>query len=273
MGRLKILLAILCLSYSFQLKALTDSTLQVRLTKTINGEFANFSIDNLGNIFLITTNNQIKKLNYNFDSVAIFNDVKRYGNIFTIDVSNPLKVLVYYKDFATIIMLDKQLNNRNTINLRQQNILQVKAIAQSYDNNIWLFDELESKLKKIDETGKLLLETSDFRLLFEDNATPQNIIDMNGLLYLYNAIKGWTIFDYYGGLKNQYPLTNWQDVQVTDQYLRGHDSLYYYAANPKQLQYINNKLPSSFSNAIKLLLLQNKAYVLTKHGLEIYTIQ
>ena len=118
-----------------------------------------------------------------------------------------------------------------------------------------------------------MLETSDFRLLFEDNATPQSIIDMNGLLYLYNNNKGWSVFDYYGGLKNQYPITDWQDVQVTDHYLRGHDSSFYYMANPKQLQYSNIKLPMNLTNAIKLLLLQNKAYVLTKEGLEIYSIQ
>jgi hypothetical protein len=272
MVRLNILLTIVFCGYSFQLKALTDTTLRVQSVKNISGSFTNFSVDNLGNIFLITATNQIKKLNNNFDSAGIFNDVKRYGSIYTIDVSNPLKVLVYYKDFATIVMLDRQLNNKNSIQLRQQNILQVKAIAQSYDNNIWLFDEVDNKLKKIDESGNLLLETSDFRLLFEDNATPQSIIDMNGLLYLYNGKKGWTVFDYYGGLKNQYPITNWQDVQVTDNYLRGHDSSFYYKANPKQLQYTNIKLPASFATAIKLLLLQNKAYVLTKQGLEIYTI-
>ncbi|MFC4233236.1 hypothetical protein ACFOW1_15145 [Parasediminibacterium paludis] len=273
MGRLNIFLAIVFCGYSFQLKALTDTTLRIQHIKSINGSFNNFSVDNLGNIFLITATNQIKKLNNNFDSVGIFNDVKRYGNIYTIDVSNPLKVLVYYKDFATIVMLGQQLNNRNSIQLRGQNIFQVKAIAQSYDNNIWLFDEVDNTLKKIDESGNLLLETSDFRLLFEDNATPQSIIDMNGLLYLYNSKKGWTVFDYYGGLKNQYPITDWQDVQVTDNYLRGHDSIYYYMANPKQLQYNNFKLPTNFTNAIKLLLLQNKAYVLTKEGLEIYSIQ
>ena len=272
MARLKIIIFFILLSYSYLLKATTDSTLRLQLTKTIVGNFSNFSVDNLGNIFIITASNQIKKLNNNFDSVGNFNDVKRYGNIYTIDVSNPLKILVYYKDFATIIMLDKQLSNRNTINLRQQNILQVKAIAQSYDNNIWLFDELESKLKKIDETGKLLLETADFRLLFDDAATPQSIIDMNGLLYLYNIRKGWTIFDYYGGLKHQYPLPNWQDVQVTDSYLRGRDSCFFYASNPKQLQFIKANSSVDISTALKVTVQQNKVYILTTKGLEIYSI-
>jgi len=255
-----------------QAKANNDSTLQLSLTKTIKGDFSNFTADNLGNIYLITASNQIKKLNANLDSVGVFNDVKRYGNIFSIDVTNPLKILVYYKDFATILILDKQLNNRNVIDLRQQNILQVKAIAQSYDNNIWLFDEVDNKLKKIDETGKALLETPDFRLLFEDAIVPQHIIDMNGLLYLYNSKKGWMVFDYYGSLKNQFPILNWKDVQVTDNFLRGRDSSNFYASNPKQLQFLQVKSSVELTNAVKVIFQQNLCYILTKTGLEIYKV-
>jgi hypothetical protein len=94
--------------------------------------------------------------------VAIYNDVRKFGTATMIDVSNPLKVLLYYKDFATIVVLDRLLNIRNTIDLRLQNILQAKAIGLSYDNKIWVYDELESKLKKIDEGGQLLLETLTF---------------------------------------------------------------------------------------------------------------
>ena len=68
--------------------------------------------------------------------------------------------------FATVVVLDRLLNVRNIIDLRKQNILQARAIGQSYDNKIWLYDEVENKLKKIDEDGKLLLETPDFRQLF-----------------------------------------------------------------------------------------------------------
>ncbi len=75
-------------------------------------------------------------------------DVKRYGKIYSIDASNPLKILVYFRDFATIVVLDRLLTVRNTIDLRKQNIYQAQAVATSYDGNIWVYDELESKLKK-----------------------------------------------------------------------------------------------------------------------------
>jgi len=257
---------------SLSLKATPDTLLQFQLTQTIKGSYADFSVDNLGNIYLITADNQIKTLNSNLDSIAIFNDSKLYGDIYSIDVSNPFKVLVYYRDFNTILMLDRQLNNRNTIDLRQQNLFQVKAIAQSYDNNIWLFDDVNSKLKKIDESGNILLETPDFRLLFDDSFTPQKIIDMNGLLYLYNAKGGWKIFDYYGGFKMQYPVFNWKDVQVSDAFLKGHDSTYFFAERPKDLQFLQVKPNISIANAKKIVQLNNLCYILTKEGINIYSV-
>src|SRR5262245_36422238 len=88
-----------------------------RYVKTIKGDIVAFTVDNLDNIYLISSTNQVKKLSSNGDSVAVFNDVKKYGQATLIDVSNPLKVLLYYKDFATIVVLDRFLNVRNTIDL------------------------------------------------------------------------------------------------------------------------------------------------------------
>ncbi len=251
-------------------KATPDTLLHLQLTKTIKGDYKSFSVDNLGNIFLITSSNQIKKLNNNLDSIAIFNESNLYGDIYSIDVSNPLKVLVYYKDFNTILSLDRQLSKLNMLDLRLQNIFQVKAIAQSYDNNNWLFDEVDNKLKKIDESGNLLLETPDFRLLFDDNYTPQTIMDVSGLLYLYSQRRGWKIFDYYGGLKSQYPTLNWQDIQVSEGFLKGHDSSYFYADRPKELQFLRAKPDINISSARKIIQLNGLYYILTSEGINIY---
>src|SRR5687768_16101925 len=70
-------------------------------TGFIPGSFVGMEVDILDNIYLLTNGYQLKKLNANGDSMAVFNDVKRFGNPSYIDVSNPLKVLVYYKNFST----------------------------------------------------------------------------------------------------------------------------------------------------------------------------
>jgi hypothetical protein len=269
MGKLKKIFLLL-LVFCFAKSNATDTTLNLKLLQTIKGSYTDFSIDNLGNIFLTTSSNQIKKLNEKLDSVGVFNDVKRYGNISLVDVSNPLKVLVYYKDFATIVVLDRFLNTRNTIDLRKQNILQVKAIAQSYDNNIWLFDELDAKIKKIDEAGKLLQESADFRLLFDDVPNPSTIIDANSQLYLYSKKNGWLVFDYYGAMKSKYSILGWQDVQVTGNNLTGRDSVYFYSSQPAVLKIAEAKPSIAITNAIKVINLPQRCYILRKEGLEIY---
>ena len=55
--------------------AQTDSSFQ--LVKTVKGDIVAFTVDNLDNIYLLNSSNQVKKLNANGDSVAIFNDVKK----------------------------------------------------------------------------------------------------------------------------------------------------------------------------------------------------
>jgi hypothetical protein len=186
--------SILFFSFLFFAEAMGQSDPSFRLLKTIKGDIVSFTVDNLDNIYTLNSRNQVKKFNINGDSVAIYNDVRKFGTATMIDVSNPLKVLLYYKDFATIVVLDRLLNIRNTIDLRLQNILQAKAIGLSYDNKIWVYDELESKLKKIDEGGQLLLETPDFRLLLGQSPVFQKIFDENKYVYLYDSLKGVFVF-------------------------------------------------------------------------------
>jgi len=247
-----------------------DSILHLQLTKTIAGTYANFYIDRMGNIFLLNPSNQIKKINEEYDSIAIYNDVKQYGDVYSIDASNPLKIIVYYKDFTTVVVLDRLLNVLNVIDLRKQNILQSKAVALSYDNNIWIYDEWDNKLKKMDDYGNLLSETADFRMLFDDIHPPSIIIDCSRQLYLYDEKSGWIIFDYYGALKHQYPFIGWKDVQVQNATLSGRDSNYIYFSRPAEFYFSKVRPDINISSAIKILFQNNIYYVLRKTGLEIY---
>jgi hypothetical protein len=271
MGKIKLaIFSILCLLQLSTLAA--DTTVNAKLLKTIGGNYTDFSIDNLGNTYLITSSNQIKKFNEKFDSVAVFNDVKRYGSIYSVDVSNPLKVLVYYKDFLTVVILDRFLNARNTIDLRKQGIVQAKTICQSYDNNIWVFDELDAKIKKVDDNGKLLLESTDLRMVFDEVPNPSQMIDADGMLYLYNDKRGFTVFDYYGAMKGNHPFINWKDVQVQSKFLMGRDSNYFYKAQPQQLKETRVKANINLHNANKALTNVGLLYVLRKDGLEVYSL-
>jgi hypothetical protein len=248
-----------------------DSAFQ--LIRVLKNDIADFTVDNLDNVYILTSRNQVKKYNSNGDSVAVFNDVRKFGKATLVDVSNPLKILLYYRDFATVVMLDRFLNVVNTIDLRKQNILQAKAIGQSYDNKIWVYDEMENKLKKIDEDGKLLQETPDFRLIFNQSPSPSKIFDENKYVYLYDSTKGINVFDYYGALKNNILITRWQNLKVTGKYIFGSkaDTLYRYEIS--NFVYEDWKMPEQIFRSRAFNFSSARLYALKENSIEIYSIR
>ncbi|MBL7746833.1 MAG: hypothetical protein JNM19_05360 [Chitinophagaceae bacterium] len=241
--------------------------------KTIKGDIVDFTVDNLDNIYIINSKNQIRKLDINGDSVAAFNDVRKFGKATFIDASNPLKVLLYYKDFTTVVVLDRFLNIRNSIDLRKQNIFQVKAISQSYDNRIWIFDELENKLKKMDEDGRLLQETPDFRLLLGKAISPVRIFDENKYVYLYDSTNGIYVFDYFGALKNNILIQHWQNLKIAGNYIFGlkADSLYRYEIS--NFRYDEWKIPEQLFQSKVFNFTATRLYALKNDAIEIYSIR
>lgn len=253
-------------------KASTDTSFQA--IKTIKGSYTNFTLDNLGNVFLLDEQNQIKKLDNRFDSVAIYNNVRRYGELFAIDASNPLKILLFYKDFMTVVTLDRFLQPLNSIDLRQAGIFQCSTICQSYDNNIWLFDELENKIKKIDDNGKELLESADFRILFDEPPRPTKLEDYHKYLFAYDSSKGLLVMDYYGSYKNLIALKGLKNVHGIDKGIVAIDSTGLIYFEPNTIEIKHQTLPNDILNSKKILINGEQLYVLFYDGtIRVYQIK
>ncbi len=243
-----------------------------RLINIISGNYTHVEVDATGNIYLINSTNQLKKLNSKGDSMAVFNDVRRYGNVSYVDVSNPLKTLVYYKNYSTIVVLDRLLTLRTTLNLRNRQIFRVNAVTTSYDNNIWIFDEQELKLKKINESGKTLLESNDLRLLTDKIPTAVFITDAENTIYLYDPEQGLFLFDQYAAFKNVLPYQHWSTVTVSKNKLLGisKNQLNIFDMSTRNLKTV--LLPEIFTKAIALRIMNDRIFVLNKDNLCIYEL-
>ncbi|HWR32731.1 MAG TPA: hypothetical protein VN451_04370, partial [Chitinophagaceae bacterium] len=161
---------------------------------------------------------------------------------------------------------------RSSLDLRKQNILQAGTIAQSYDNKIWVFDEVENKLKKMDEDGSLLLETTDLRLLLGLSVMPVKIFDENKLIYLYDPLLGIYVFDYYGTIKNSIMINGWQNLKVTGNYIFGSkaDTLYRYEINT--FRYDEWILPKQIFQSKAFNFTVTRLYALKNESIEIYSL-
>lgn len=242
-----------------------------RFVRDYRGMITDFTVDNLGNMYLLYQNGQLKKLRPNGDSLAVFNNVRKFGRLHAVDVSNPLKVLLHFKDFNTIVILDRMLNERAVLDLRRFNLLQVKAISQSYDNNIWLYDELDARLRKIGDDGRLIDQSNDFRQIFDTTPSPSVIIDQDKLVYMYDDRKGLYTFDYYGGFKNRIPLTGWKDFTVIDHSVFGRDSSYLYRYDTGTLDVQQFAVPAFMNDAQKLVIRPGNVYLLRDGVIMVYS--
>ncbi len=243
------------------------------LVRTIGENLADFTVDNLGNFYLLDKSGQLKKRDADGDSIGVYNDVRRYGKVHAIDASNPLKVLLHFRDFGTVVVLDRFLNNRNTIDLRKQDIFQARVIGQSFDNGLWVYDELNGKLKRLDDNGKLVAETVDFRVLSDAPPTPLYIADANRLVYLYDPEKGLIVLDYFGTVRNQVALFGWTDFQVMGDDVVGRKGTMLLRYTPGTLITKELSLPELLHDVDKMQVVMDQLYCLKDGVLFVYSLQ
>ena len=246
----------------------TDSLPQ--MSRLISGTFVDFQVDNLGNIFVLTPDNQLKKYNGSGDSLGVFNDVRRYGKIAYIDVSNPLKILLFYQEFGTIVMLDRFLNNINSLDLRQLGFYQVTCIGLAYDNNIWVYDALAGKLNKISSDGSQINQTNDIRQFTDSVPNPVLLTDQGGLVYLFDPQKGAFLFDHYGGYSKFIPLKNWRHFSVINKTMLGWNGQEFLKYEDKMPAEEKKQIPGYYLPALKILIMPDFLYVLKADGIHVY---
>lgn len=244
-----------------------------RFYKKVPYPVAYFATNLAGELYTINLDNRLKKYNINGDSVGVFNDVKKFGRLSYVSAQNPWRTVLFYENFQTIVLLDKYLNNLGSINLRDKNIFNVKAVAGSYDNNIWVFDGREFKIKKMDDNGNILMSSDDFRQLFDDVPVPEWIGDSDGLLYLYDSARGFYVFDYYGAFKVLLPFKGWRSAFVNRKDLIGFDDSYYYQYTPPVPVPSEKPLPAELKNADLISISAQKAYILKDKVLSIYNLK
>jgi hypothetical protein len=197
--------------------------------------------------------------------------VRNFGQLFSIDVSNPLQPLLFYKNFSTIVLLDRFLANRTTIDLRRSGILQPGAAGISYDNNIWVYDEWDNKLKKLNDQGQLLLETADFRTAFSRTLRPQRIIDNNTLVYLADSSAGIFVFDIYGTYKKRIDLVHWTSLTIKDNFVVSTATNAINAYHMQTFQVKQVPMPVFISPSLRTLITPSRLVAFSKNTLRIYT--
>ncbi len=154
-------------------------------------------IDNLQNIYILTTDNRILRydsdleLKYEYNNGAI-------GDIVSIDATNPQKILCFIADFNRILILDNTLAEIETLDLSTTTFLDVTAIARSNDDKIWIFDPINQVLVKIDNLGNALFTSNRLSDFYLGSVNPKIIREKDNRLVMVDEELGILLFDNFG---------------------------------------------------------------------------
>lgn len=225
--------------------------------------------DELGNIYAIQKDNTFARYNAAGDSTGFYRSALN-GQLGTADVSNPLRILLYFPAFNKIQILDRQLALLAEIDLRPLRFFSVSAVATASDGNIWVYDPVNARLVKLDETGARKLESNDLRELLSFVPRGTALLERDHRLYLSDTSKGILVFDQFATYITTLPFTQLRSVNVVGHqlvFLKG-DTLQRY--NMQDFQENELPLPKGDAPVLDARVTQRALVVLYADRLVVY---
>jgi hypothetical protein len=119
--------------------------------------------------------------------------------IYSIDVSHTSKIFGFYRDNQSYIILDKFLNPLNEALLNASIVGYATETAYASDNNLWVFDQSDLSIKKINILNDILINEITLSLVIRDHEWEvRQIEEYQNRIYLNNAGGDIYVFDRFG---------------------------------------------------------------------------
>ena len=229
------------------------------------------SVDNFGNLFVVTLKNEVLKFNPQGKFLWNYTN-KTFGDISQLDVTDPLRVILFYAGFQQIVVLNNNLSEISRYSFNQNPEKQITLIASANNNGFWVYDQINRELRKLTNS-------------FTDDLKTGNIYQRNGFdmqanfmvsdeqyVFINDVKEGVRVFDQYGNFvktavieaENEFEVNGSEIYFFTDRKLMGYNYLTF-----KQKEVL---LPvkSNISNA---LLRFNRLIILNEKGLTLWAVK
>lgn len=232
-----------------------------------NGKFIN--TDDLGNVYVGTSQGNLIKLNSEGDSISSFNKVS-YGQLKSVDATNPLKILLFYEQYGKIIILDKMMSVKAELDLRRMGYSNVTAAGLSTDGNIWIYNETDAQLIKVNEQQQVILKSNDLRQETLTVPQPSILLEKEGLVYLCDENQGIYVLNRQGRFIQLLPFEQVDNIQIIEQQMILFSNKKFVLYNQKTFKEKEVPLPSVESSIKDVRIERGRLFVLTDRGLDIF---
>ena len=198
--------------------------------------------DKLGDYYYSKNNSLFKQnstKNWQYKNLSI-------GKISKIDLQNPLNIVLFYESFNTIILLDNQLNEKQKINLSENNTpILATAIGLAFGNRLWIYNSLSQQIGLFDY---LKSEFTPITTPFK-GTMKQYFSDFNTFQWI-DEKQHWYQSSINGQITHLGKIPDFEMVQIisnSELIFKNNNNLYHYSLKEKKIDLIEiNK--KSFEN-------------------------
>ncbi len=245
------------------------------LVETIDEKGKKLTTDKLQNAYLVTNENELIKYSKEGKELYTYANFE-LGEITHLDANNPFNILLYYSEFQTVVILDRTLSPINIFDLYESNTPVIKAIGLADDQNVWLYDELNYRLKKINRQGEIIFESSDLSQNIDKKFSPSFLLESGGEVFLLEENSSLFIFDNFARFLRQ------GEFKIPNGRMQSVDGLYVFL-QADGLHIINPflgseeesilVLPKESKAVINAEIQQKRLFLLEKDKFSIYTFE
>ncbi|MFT5164851.1 MAG: hypothetical protein ACI8P3_000074 [Saprospiraceae bacterium] len=231
-----------------------------------------FTTDKLNQLYIVTKSNEVIKYDANGKEVFKYNNNFLEG-LSNIDATNPFNILLYYSDFLSVTTLDRTMSKTGEFNLSNLGLIRVNAIGSSNDNNIWLYDEVAFKLKKINRSGSVFRESIDLSLQLNYSPRPNFLIERENSVYLNDPDFGILVFNIFGQYESVLRLKGIDHFQVFDNqiiYKKGKEVFSYHLQTFHQKEL---SLPVELKKEEEVFIQKDRLFVRKADKVEVYNLE
>ena len=226
--------------------------------------------DVLGNVYLLDGDG-IRKYDLRGKKLLEAGTIA-FGNRIDIDATDPLKLLAYYKDYNQVVVLDNKLAERgNPILLDEMGIVSGEAICRSYNNAIWLFDQINFEVIRLDEQLSIVNRSGNLQQLIGYVPQPVFMQETARNLYLCDPNTGILVFDLFGNYYKTIPIKGVEKVAFRN-------NLMFYKLNNQLIAYdlillAESEVLIDLTDAIDFSIYEDKLIILQSEGVYIYSVK
>jgi hypothetical protein len=184
--------------------------------KVISAEgITDAEIDAQGNIYLSTEKGAILKYSSSYEFIMAYasNEVVPISSL---DVSFHFRIFGFYKSQQSYILLDRNFKMLNEVRLDPELIGNAVSASYASDNMVWIFDEMDFSLAKLNPTLNQLVIDIRLPLLVETELLfIIQLEEYQNRVYLNNAGEGIYVFDLFGNFLKKLKIPTYKIFKIS----------------------------------------------------------